>query len=163
SLAHACMHDAGLLDAELHRSALGRLHGGRHISRHRTYLRVWHKATRAQHLAETADQRHHVRRRDTAIELDLARLHRLDQVLRANDISAGRLRLFGLLALGEHSYAHATPSAVRQVDDAADHLIRMARVDTEIHRHLDRLVELGRGALLDELDGLIERILPRAV
>ena len=54
--------------------------------------------------------------------------------------------------------AHAAAGAVRQIDDAAHHLVGMARIDAEIHRDLDRLVELGLGALLDHLHRLFERI-----
>ena len=48
--------------------------------------------------------------------------------------------------------------AVRQVADAADHLVGVTRIDAEVHRDLDGLVELGVGALLDQADGLGERI-----
>ena len=34
----------------------------------------------------------------------------------------------------------------------------MAGIDTEIHRDLDCFIELGLGALFDELHGLLDRI-----
>src|SRR5207253_980649 len=37
-------------------------------------------------------------------------------------------------------------------------LVGVARVDAEIHRDLDRLVELRLGALFHQLDRLVERI-----
>ena len=37
-------------------------------------------------------------------------------------------------------------------------LVGVARVDAEIHRHLDRLVELGLGPILDHLDRFVDRI-----
>ena len=48
--------------------------------------------------------------------------------------------------------------AVRQVDHAAHHLVGVARIDAEIHRDLDGLVELRLGALLDHLHRFVERI-----
>jgi hypothetical protein len=36
-------------------------------------------------------------------------------------------------------------------------------IDAEIERQFDRLVELGRGALLDELYGLVELVELRAI
>ena len=68
----------------------------------------------------------------------------LDQVLGADDVGAGGLGFIGLGAPGEHGDANVAAGAVRQVDDAADHLVGVARVDAEVHRHLDGLVELGR-------------------
>src|SRR6185369_11013968 len=59
---------------------------------------------------------------------------------------------------GEDGDAHAAPGTVRQVDHAAHHLVGMARVDAEIDRHLDGLVELGAGALLEHLDRLVQGI-----
>ena len=60
-----------------------------------------------EHLAEPADQRHHVGRGDAAVEVDLAALDLLDQILRADDVGAGLLRLLGLGAAREHRDAHA--------------------------------------------------------
>src|SRR5262249_16223785 len=51
-----------------------------------------------------------------------------------------------------------SPSAIRQGNDAADHLVGMTGVDAKIHRDLDRLVELRFGAILDHLHGLGEGI-----
>src|SRR5262249_48832196 len=58
----------------------------------------------------------------------------------------------------EHRHPHGAPGAVRQIHHAAHHLVGMARVDPKIHRHLDGLVELGLGPLLDHLHGRVERI-----
>ena len=51
--------------------------------------------------------------------------------------------------------------AVREVHGAADHLVGLARVDTQAHGDLDGRVELGRGGVLGETDGL-ERGVERA-
>src|SRR5262249_2523761 len=151
-------HDAGLLDAELDRAALGALHGGSDVHGHGADLRVRHHAARTEHLTEAADQRHHVGGGDTAIEIDVAALHLLHQVFRADHVSAGSLGFFRLGATREHANAQRAAGAVRQVDDAADHLVGVARIDAEIDRNLDGLVKLGLGALLDHLDGFSERV-----
>src|SRR6185437_10770828 len=61
-------------------------------------------------------------------------------------------------ALGEHRDAQLASGAVRKRRDAAHHLVGMARIDAEIDRQFDRLVELGRGARLDQLDRFLDRI-----
>ena len=53
-----------------------------------------------------------------------------------------RLGLVRLVALGEDGDVHALAGAVREGDHAAHLLVRVARVDAEIHRDLDRLVDL---------------------
>src|SRR5262249_15333224 len=55
---------------------------------------------------------------------------------------AGGLGLVGLRAAGEHRDADAAAGAVRQIDDAAHHLVGMAGGDPEGHRHLHGLLEL---------------------
>ena len=117
----------------------------------------------SQHLTEAADQRHEVRGRDAAVEVDIAGLHLLDQILRPDHVGAGRLGFVRLGAAREHPDPHRAAGAVGQVDDAAHHLIGMARIDPEIHRHLDGLVELGGGALLDHLDRIVDRIKLHAI
>src|SRR5262249_22511434 len=69
----------------------------------------------------------------------------------------------GLRTARKHRDALRAPRAVRQGDDAANHLVGMTRIDAEIHRDLDRLVELRLGALLHELDRLVDRIGLRGV
>src|SRR5262249_49322308 len=149
---------AGLLHPNPHRAALGALDRVGHVHGDRADLRVWHHAARAQHFAEPADQRHEVGRGDAAVEIDVAALHFFHEVLGADHVGAGGFGFVGLGAAREHRHAHAAARTVRQVDDAAHHLIGMARVDAEIHRYLDRLVELGLGPLLDHLHRLFERI-----
>jgi len=48
--------------------------------------------------------------------------------------------------------------ARRVDDDAADHLVGVTRIDAQVHRDLDGLVELGLGGTLDEGDGLVQRV-----
>ena len=73
------------------------------------------------------------------------------------------LGLVRLGAAGEHRHANRAARAVRQVADAADHLVGVARVDAEVHRDLDGLVELRLGPLLDQLHRLVDRVELRAV
>jgi hypothetical protein len=108
-------------------------------------LRVRHQALGAEHLTEAADDAHHVGRRDHAVEVDGAALDGLHQVLGADHVGAGRVRFLGLAAAGEHGDAHVLAGAGGQRDDAADHLVGVARIDAEVQRDLDRLVELGGG------------------
>ena len=70
-------------------AALGVLDGLGDVRRHGADLRVRHQAARAQHLTETADQGHHVRGGDDAVEVHEAALDPLDQVLGADDVGAG--------------------------------------------------------------------------
>ena len=63
-----------------------------------------------------------------------------------------------LSPLGENADADAWPVPFGSDTDTADHLVGMTRVNAQVHRHFDRLVELGLGALLDELHRFIERI-----
>ena len=76
----------------------------------------------------------------------------LRQVVAADDVGAGGGRLLGVLALGEDRHADRLADPVRQGHRAADVLVALARVDPEVRRDLDRLVELRRAELLQLLD-----------
>jgi hypothetical protein len=94
---------------------LDALHCTGDIHGHGADLRVRHHAARAEDLTETADERHHVRGGDAAVEIDRAALDVLDQIFRANDIRTGRLGFVRLVAAGEHGNADRPARAVRQV------------------------------------------------
>ncbi|MNV04167.1 hypothetical protein D3C71_944580 [compost metagenome] len=152
------MYDTGLFDAELDSAALGRLDGAGNIHGHRTDLRVRHHATRAEYLAETADERHHVRGRDATIEVDLAALNDFNQFFCTNNVSAGSRGFISLGATCEDGDANVTARAVRQVDNATNHLVRVARVNAEVHRNFNGFIELGDSTFLDHRNGVGENV-----
>ena len=148
------MDDARLLGPELDLAALDRLNRLGDFGRHRPQLGVGHQAPGAEDLAQPSDHAHHVRRRDTAVEIDLALFHLFRQILRADHIGAGVRRLLRLVALGEDGNANGLAGAVRQAHDAAHHLVGVTGIDAEIDRNFDRFIELGLGLFLDYLDRL---------
>ena len=81
----------------------------------------------------------------------------LHQVLGADDIGTGGLGFVSLGATGEYRHAHGFARAVRQLNHAADHLVGVTRVNTQVHRDFQRLVEFRRSGRLDQLDGLFDR------
>ena len=150
------MDDAGFFGAELDLTAFDRLDRLGHVLSDGAEPRVRHQAARTQDLPEPADHRHHVRGSDGAVEIDLAGLHLLCEILGADDIRPGGLRLLGSIAAGEHRDPHALAGAVRQHHRAAQILVRLAGIEVEVHRDLDGLVEFGRGPRLDLLDRVFD-------
>ena len=71
---------------------------------------------------------------------------------------AGLARFVSLGPAREHRDAQRPPGAIRQVDDAAHHLVGVLGIDAEIDRKLHRLVEFGGGVGLDQLDGVLELV-----
>ena len=65
---------------------------------------------------------------------------------------------FGLGALREHGDALGLAGAVGHHDGAANDLVGLLRVDAELHGDVDRLVELGGRAFLDERERVVERV-----
>ena len=144
-LADAGVHDARLLGPELDAAALELADRLADVEGDGADLRVRHEAAGTEHAAEPADQAHHVRRGDGGVEVEPVLLRDLlDQVLGADDVGAGLLRLLGLVALGEDDHAHGLAGAVRQVDRAAHHLVGVLGIDAEADRDVDGLVELLR-------------------
>jgi hypothetical protein len=128
------------------------------VGRHRADLRVRHQAARAQDLAQRADDAHRVGRGDDDVEVHLAGLDLGGQVFHADDVGAGGLGFFGLGALREHGDALGLAGAVGHHDGAAHDLVGLLGVDAELHRDVDRFVELGGGAFLDQRQRVVERV-----
>src|SRR5699024_6898328 len=70
----------------------------------------------------------------------------------------GGTRLIGIVALSKHGDAHTFTRAIRHDGGAAHVLIRLARIDTEIDRHLNRLGEFGTGQLFEQIEGFVNTI-----
>src|SRR6185503_6318041 len=95
-LADAGVDDPGLFDAEFDLARLGVGDGLGNVHGDGAELRVRHQALGPQHLTEAADDAHHVRRRDYAVEIDLAALDGFHQVLGTDDVVARLGRFLGL-------------------------------------------------------------------
>jgi hypothetical protein len=139
--------------------------------RHGAGLRVRHETTGAEHATETADLAHHVGGGDHGVEVEPAAGDLLDQLVATDDVGAGLTGGLRLVGVGEHQDLGGLAGAVGQVDGAADHLVGLARVDTQTHDDVDGLVELLLARGLRDLDRgqrgvelvLVERLGRRAV
>src|SRR5581483_12250400 len=130
----------------------------RDVEGDRARLRVRHQAARAEDAAEAADVPHLVGRRDRDVELGEALLDPLREVGGADDVGACLLRLARLVALGEDGDPHVLAGAVREHQRPAELLVGMADVQTEPEVHLDGLVELRAGELLQHPHRLRGRV-----
>src|SRR4029079_19543091 len=97
------------------------------------------------------------------VEVGPAFLDARRQVLGADDVRAGLLGLARLVALREDGDLDVLAEPVRERDRPAQLLVRVADVQAGADVDLDGLVELGPLELLDELDGLVRRVLLHAV
>ena len=97
-------------------------------------------------------------RGDDAVEVRLAALDGFHQIFGADHFGAGLLGFLGLVAAREHRDADVLAGALGQIDHAADHLVGVARIDAQVHRQLDGLVELGGGEALDEADRFVDGV-----
>ena len=82
----------------------------------------------------------------------------LSKIFETDDIGAGCLCLINVIALGEHRDTHILASAVWQYCRSANDLVRLARIDTEIHRYIDALGKLRDRQFLDQAKCLIDLI-----
>src|SRR4051812_25228732 len=158
-LADDHVDDRGAIGAVLDLAGLGLLDGLGDVHRDRADLRVRHLPLGAEDAAETADDGHHVRRRDRDVEVGEALvLDARGEVLGAYEVGAGLLGLARLVALGEDGDRHGLAEAVRERDRAAQLLVRVADVQPGADVHLDGLVVLGALGLLEQPDGLAGRV-----
>ena len=144
--------------AELDLAALDVGDGLGHVHGDGAGLRVRHQAARAEDTAQPADLAHHVGGGDDGVEIEVAAGDLLDEIVDADLVGARCDRGFCLLTGGEDEDPSRLASAVGKIDRAAHHLIRLAGIDAETHRHLDGLVELGRSHFLDQLHRRLGRV-----
>ena len=98
---------------------------------------------------ELADVGHHRRGGDGQVEVERAAGGELlGQLLATDQVGAGLLGLLGLVAVGEDGDANRLSGAMGQRHRPAHQLVRLAGVDPELERGLDRLVELGWASAL---------------
>ena len=151
-LANTSMNDTGLFDAELNSATLGVVNCGLDVRSYRTDLRVRHQAARAENLTETTDERHHVRCSNDCIEVDLAALDFLDEFFCTNDVCTSCLGFFSLVTTCEHGNADSLARTVRQNAHAADHLVSVTRVNTQIHGDFDGFIEFRLGVVFENFN-----------
>src|SRR3546814_19662916 len=72
----------------------------------------------------SSDLRHHVRGGDAAVELDLAAVDDLGQIVGADHVGTGLLGFLGLRTLGEDGDAHGLAGARRHGHHATDQIGR---------------------------------------
>ena len=155
------MDDVGLVQTVLDLTGLRLLHGLGGVGGHGAGLGGWHQTLGAQHLTQTADDTHHVGGGDDDVEVEpILLLDLLDQIHLAHIVGAGGLGSLGLVALGEHQHADGLTGTVGQHDGAADLLVGVTGVNTQLDVELDGLIELSAGSLADQLQtllGIIQR------
>ena len=149
------MNDVGLVQTILDLTGLGLLNGLGHIGGHGAGLGRGHQTLGAQHLTETANHTHHVGAGDDHVEIKpVFLLDLLHHVHIAHIVGAGLTGSVSLVALGEHQHADSLAGAVGQHDGAANLLVSVTGVNTQLHVQLNGLVELGAGGLADQLQTL---------
>ena len=66
--------------------------------------------------------------------------------------------LLGFFASRENSNANALACTSWQHDGAAHHLVGFLRIHAQLNRYVDRFVELGGCAFLDDRHGIVELV-----
>src|SRR5690554_399487 len=158
NLAQRGMDNTVLVSPETHLTRFGILYCGRHIRSHSAHLGVGHQATRTQDLAQLTDNTHGIRRSDHHVKVELTLLDPLSQVIHADDIGTGFLSSFGVGTLGKHGDANILAGSVGHYGSATHHLVRLARINTQVDGNVQGLLELDRGELGEQSHGFFERV-----
>jgi hypothetical protein len=87
------------------------------------------------------------------VEIDVPPLTSAAEVVETNDVGASGLGSLGLVALGKHATRTVLPVPAGSTTEPRTILIGLLGIHAEIDRHVDRLVELGGGALFHQVPG----------
>ena len=82
----------------------------------------------------------------------------INQILGTDNIGSGGFGLVGFLALSQNGDTDGFARTVRQSTNAANHLIGMFRIDTEVDGNVDGFVKFGGSVGFDDFDSLFQRI-----
>src|SRR6218665_1513336 len=146
------VHIGVLVNTKLNLSAFDVGHSFRDIRGNSSCLRVRHEPTRSQHLTQTTNLTHELRRRHSRVECGVSTSNLFNELSSANFIGPRCNRRLGSRTGREHDNARGFTRAVRQDDRAANHLIGFPRVNPELQRDLDGRVTLCRTGLFCERD-----------
>src|SRR5258708_1144545 len=151
---------AGLVGTVLHLAGSGILHRCRDIGRHGPHLRVGHEPAGAEDLTQLPDHAHGVGARDHDVKIELPRFDAFGEIFHADDVRARVLCRLGLVALRKHRDSYLLAGSSRQHDRPAHGLVGFLRVDAELDRHIDGLIELRDRRLLDDLQRIEHGVIP---
>ena len=152
------MHNARLVNPELHLACLGVLHGRGHIGRHGTNLRVGHQAAWAQNLAQSTHHAHGIGSCNHHIKRHVARLDLGSQIIHANYVSTSSLGFISLGALGKYGHTFGFSGSIGQHHGTTHHLVGFLGIHPQLHRHVDGLIEFGGRTILHQRQGFSDRI-----
>lgn len=102
-----------------------------------------HEPAGTEYASERSDQAHHIRCRNTNVEVEPSILNTLGQILLTDRISPGHASLLSHVALGEHDYSLRTSDPMRKNDRATNDLVRLLGIDAEMEMNLHGLIKLG--------------------
>ena len=152
------MHNARLVNPELHLASLGVLHGRGHIGRYRANLRVGHQTARTQDLTQSTHHAHGIGSRDHHIKRHIASLDLGSQIIHTDHVSSGGLGFIGLGSLGEYGHSLGFSGSIGQHHGATHHLIGFLGIHPQLHRHVDGLIEFDGRTILHQRQGFSDRI-----
>ena len=162
-LTDGAVDDVGLVQTVLNLTSLSIVDSLLDVGGDGAGLGRGHQTLGAKDLTQTTDGTHHVGGSDNGIELEpVFLLDLLNQIHAASVICAGFLCLVNALGLAENENADGLTGAVGQNDSAADLLVSVTAVNTELYVQLDGLVELCLACGANQgqcLHGIIECLL----
>ena len=137
------MHVAVAIRAVFHLATFEFGDGAGHVSGDGSCLGVGHQATWAERTTEFADHRHEVGRGNHDVEVHVAFFDVGGQVIGTHHVCPCIASQLGVIALGEHCYAHGFAGAGRHRNGAANGLFALFGVQTKAHRKIECFVKLG--------------------
>ena len=117
-------------------------------------LGVRHKTTRAENLTQTTNLSHLIRSSNCSIKVNVASLDFSNEIIGANNVSAGLLCCTCCIALSKYCYANSFTRTVGEANGTTELLISLTGIDTKTEMSLYRFVKVSSSDLLYESNSL---------
>ena len=152
------MDDTEFVDLEVDLTGFHLLDGLADFHRNRTGLGVRHQSAGTQNTAQRTDFTHHIGSTDDHVNVGPAGLDLVNILVQTYIVRACSLCLGLLLGSTQHQHAHRLTGSVGKRHHAADHLVRLAGIDSQTHVDIHRSVEFRERNFLQKSGSLRELV-----
>ncbi len=150
------MNDTVLVITVTNLTSLGVLDGFGNVRSYSTNFRVRHQTARAQDLTQLTNNAHGIRGCDNYVEVHLAFLDQIGQIVHTNQFSTGSFGSFSVGTLGEYGYAHFATGTVRQYSCTTYVLVGFTSIDTQVNGNVNAFNELGSSQFFQQGNGFVD-------
>src|SRR3569833_146298 len=121
-------------------------------------FRVWHQVARTENTTQTTYLSHYTWHSYDNINISPSAFNLGNIVVQPNKIRTCVLSFLFLIRSTKHQYTYSFAGSVRKGSNTANHLIGLARINTQANIDIYRSIKLGSGNILYQCRCILQRV-----